>query len=140
MGRTQDERAGELEHVTIVATYIRDREHLEDGGSAQCGREVNLKKASLGRAQLQGADLEGAQLQGAKLEEAQLEEADLSRTNFEGATGLTAESVENACYQPKTGDEYWDQFLARGPPINLPDGITIPPCKKAKEKNEAGKK
>ena len=52
--------------------------------------------------------------------------------------GLTAKFVENACYQPKIGDQVGDRV--RGPPINLPDDITIPPCKKEKEKNDAAKK
>ena len=100
--------------------------------------QAQLQGANLTLAQLKGAKLIQAQLKGAKLIQAQLQGAVLSLTNFEGAAGLTEGSVGDACYRPKTGNEYLDR--SHGPPINLPDDISIPPCKKAKEKNEAGKK
>ncbi len=115
-----------------LANLERSILSYEDLRSADL-RGAKLNEANLTRAQLEGADLSGAQLEGANLSGAQLKGADLTRTNFEGATGLTPKSVEKACYRPKTGNKGGDRF--RGPPINLPDGITIPPCKRAKEKN-----
>lgn len=95
--------------------------------------DAQLKDANLHEAKLQGADLTGAQLQGAELSGANLQSTTLTLTNFSYAKGLTPNSLDSACYHPKTGDKADDKYL--GPPIGLPDGITIPPCKKANEKN-----
>jgi len=119
---------------------ILDRAHLQ-GANLRGARlqgaslfRTQLQGANLSDARLQGADLSEAQLQGANLSRADLSKTDLSCANFKGVTGLNSAVVATACFQPRTGDKLQDE--SRGPPINLPGGIKIPPCKTEKEKIE----